>query len=63
MRVLDLRAGTGDTTNDAARRVGPAGSVLAVDISVVRIVTRGTRRSSRTDPKITQFSVAKRVRM
>jgi ubiquinone/menaquinone biosynthesis C-methylase UbiE len=33
MRVLDLGAGTGDTTLDAARRVGPAGSVLAVDIS------------------------------
>lgn len=33
MRVLDLGAGTGDTTIDAARRVGPTGSVLAVDIS------------------------------
>lgn len=33
MRVLDLGAGTGDTTLEAARRVGPTGSVLAVDIS------------------------------
>ncbi|HZR00274.1 MAG TPA: class I SAM-dependent methyltransferase [Chloroflexota bacterium] len=32
-RVLDLGAGTGDTTIDAARRVGPRGSVVAVDIS------------------------------
>ena len=33
IRVLDLGAGTGDTTLDAARRVGPTGSVFAVDIS------------------------------
>lgn len=33
LRVLDLAAGTGDTTLLAARRVGQAGSVLAVDIS------------------------------
>jgi trans-aconitate methyltransferase len=32
-RVLDLAAGTGDTTLLAARRVGPRGFVLAVDIS------------------------------
>jgi SAM-dependent methyltransferase len=32
-RVLDLAAGTGDTSILAARRVGPDGSVLAVDIS------------------------------
>lgn len=32
-RVLDLGAGTGDQTLLAARRVGPAGSVLATDIS------------------------------
>jgi ubiquinone/menaquinone biosynthesis C-methylase UbiE len=33
MRVLDIAAGTGDTSLLAARRVGPTGSVLAVDIS------------------------------
>jgi SAM-dependent methyltransferase len=32
-RVLDLAAGTGDTSLMVARRVGPQGSVLAVDIS------------------------------
>jgi ubiquinone/menaquinone biosynthesis C-methylase UbiE len=33
MRVLDLAAGTGDQSVLAARLVGPAGSVLATDIS------------------------------
>ncbi len=33
LRVLDLAAGTGDQTVMAARRVGPAGYVLAADIS------------------------------
>jgi ubiquinone/menaquinone biosynthesis C-methylase UbiE len=32
-RVLDLAAGAGDQTLDIARRVGPAGQVLATDIS------------------------------
>jgi cyclopropane fatty-acyl-phospholipid synthase-like methyltransferase len=32
-RVLDLAAGSGDQTILAARRIGPSGSVLAVDIS------------------------------
>jgi ubiquinone/menaquinone biosynthesis C-methylase UbiE len=32
-RVLDVAAGTGEQTLAAARRVGPTGSVLAVDIS------------------------------
>ncbi len=32
-RVLDLAAGAGDQTLDIARRVGPGGQVLAVDIS------------------------------
>jgi ubiquinone/menaquinone biosynthesis C-methylase UbiE len=36
-RVLDLAAGTGDTTMLAARRVGPQGSVLAVDISAAML--------------------------
>ncbi|MDB5928922.1 MAG: UbiE/COQ5 methyltransferase [Polaromonas sp.] len=33
MRVLDIAAGAGDQTLDIARRVGPAGQVLATDIS------------------------------
>jgi ubiquinone/menaquinone biosynthesis C-methylase UbiE len=32
-RVLDVAAGTGDSSLMAARRVGPTGQVLAVDIS------------------------------
>ena len=32
-RVLDVAAGTGDQTLRAARRAGPAGSVLAIDIA------------------------------
>ncbi len=32
-RVLDVAAGAGDQTLDIARRVGPAGSVLATDLS------------------------------
>jgi ubiquinone/menaquinone biosynthesis C-methylase UbiE len=36
-RVLDLAAGTGDTTILIARRVGPNGSVLAVDISAAML--------------------------
>jgi SAM-dependent methyltransferase len=36
-RVLDLAAGTGDTSILAARRVGPQGSVLAVDISAAML--------------------------
>jgi SAM-dependent methyltransferase len=33
MRVLDMAAGAGDQTLDVAARVGPGGSVVAVDIS------------------------------
>lgn len=33
MRVLDVAAGAGDSSLDAARRVGPQGSVLATDLS------------------------------
>jgi SAM-dependent methyltransferase len=36
-RVLDLAAGTGDTSILAAKRVGPRGSVLAVDISAAML--------------------------
>ena len=33
IRVVDLAAGSGDQTIMAARRIGPSGSILAVDIS------------------------------
>lgn len=33
MRVLDVAAGAGDQTIDIARRVGPAGAVLATDVA------------------------------
>jgi len=33
MRVLDIAAGAGDQTLDVAKRVGPAGHVLATDLS------------------------------
>jgi ubiquinone/menaquinone biosynthesis C-methylase UbiE len=36
-RVLDLAAGTGDTSILAAQRVGPQGAVLAVDISAAML--------------------------
>src|SRR2546423_840280 len=32
-RVLDIAAGTGDTSIEAAKRVGPTGYVLATDLS------------------------------
>ncbi len=37
LRVLDLAAGTGDTSILVARRVGAAGSVVAVDISAAML--------------------------
>jgi ubiquinone/menaquinone biosynthesis C-methylase UbiE len=51
MRVLDLGAGTGDTTLDAARRVGPTGSVLAVDISrpMLDVLTEEARKVGLTN--------------
>ncbi len=36
-RVLDVAAGTGDQTLMAARRVGPSGFVLAIDISTAML--------------------------
>ncbi len=33
MHVLDVAAGSGDQSGDAARRVGPGGTVLATDVS------------------------------
>lgn len=44
-RVLDVGCGTGRQTRDAARLVGPTGSVLAIDLSS-RMVEEGQRRAA-----------------
>jgi len=46
-RVLDVAAGAGGQTLAAARRVGPAGRVLATDISpnILRYAAEGARRA------------------
>ena len=45
-RVLDVGCGTGATTIEAARRVGPAGSAVGVDISAAMLGV--ARRASAT---------------
>jgi SAM-dependent methyltransferase len=46
-RVLDVAAGAGDQTLDIAKRVGPAGSVLATDISprILEFAKENARRA------------------
>ena len=46
-RVLDVAAGAGDQTLDIARRVGPAGSVLATDLSagILAFAAENARRA------------------
>jgi SAM-dependent methyltransferase len=46
-RVLDVAAGAGDQTLDVAKRVGPAGSVLATDLSpaILDFVRENARRA------------------
>lgn len=36
-RVLDVAAGSGESTLMAARRIGPTGYVLAADVSAMRV--------------------------
>src|SRR4051794_17717578 len=50
-RVLDVAAGTGEQTLVAARRVGPAGQVLATDISVgmLAIATEEAKKARLTN--------------
>jgi len=47
MRVLDVAAGAGDQTIDIARRVGPAGAVLATDVApaMVALAEANLRRA------------------
>ena len=47
-RVLDVAAGTGESTLMAARRVGPTGHVLAVDVSasMLNVAAEATRKES-----------------
>ena len=46
-RVLDVAAGAGDQTLDVAKRVGPAGSVLATDLlpAILNFVRENARRA------------------
>ncbi len=55
-RVLDLAAGAGDQTIDAARRVGPSGSVLATDLSdaILDIAARHAREQGLTQIRTRQ---------
>ena len=46
MRVLDIAAGAGDQTLDLAKRVGPAGYVLATDLSPVILEFAKSRAQS-----------------
>jgi len=50
-RVLDVAAGTGDQTLLAARRVGPTGYVLAIDIStnMLNVATDAVRKAGLTN--------------
>ena len=50
-RVLDVAAGTGDQTLLAARRVGPTGYLLAIDIStnMLNITTDAVRKAGLTN--------------
>jgi SAM-dependent methyltransferase len=50
-RVLDVAAGAGDQTIDAAKRVGAAGSVLATDISpkILEFAEQNARRLGHTN--------------
>ena len=47
VQVLDVAAGTGDQTLLAARRVGPSGGVMAIDLSPTMLeVARETLRET-----------------
>jgi ubiquinone/menaquinone biosynthesis C-methylase UbiE len=50
-RVLDVAAGTGDSTLMAARRVGPLGYVLAADVSasMLNVAAEAARKESLTN--------------
>lgn len=50
-RVLDVAAGAGDQTLDAAQRVGPAGYVLATDISatILELAAANAQRAELTN--------------
>lgn len=49
-RVLDVAAGAGDQTLDIARRVGPAGAVLATDLSpgILALAAENAKRAGLT---------------
>ncbi|MCC6178674.1 MAG: methyltransferase domain-containing protein [Chloroflexi bacterium] len=53
MRILDVAAGTGEQTLIAARRVGPSGSVLAIDIAapMLEVAAEAAREAGLTNVK------------
>ena len=61
-RVLDVAAGAGEQTLDIARRVGPAGSVLATDLSPAILALAGdnARRSGHANV-LTQVADGERL--
>jgi SAM-dependent methyltransferase len=56
-RVLDIGCGPGRTTREAARRAGPSGSALGVDISAA-MVSRARSRTAAEGPPTAEFLVA-----
>jgi ubiquinone/menaquinone biosynthesis C-methylase UbiE len=61
-RVLDVAAGTGDQTLMAAQRVGPAGYVLATDISasMLKLAAEAAREAGLTNVE-TRFMDAENI--
>jgi SAM-dependent methyltransferase len=51
-RVIDIGCGCGSTTLELARRVGPAGHVLGVDISTPMLERAGERAAQQDDSSI-----------
>ncbi|HEY3166381.1 MAG TPA: class I SAM-dependent methyltransferase, partial [Candidatus Binatia bacterium] len=60
-RVLDVAAGTGDQTILAAQRVGPTGSVLAVDLSpsMLKIADEAARNAGLTNVEMRVMNAEK----
>jgi len=57
MRVLDIGCGTGATTREIARRVGPSGDVLGADISGLLLGVARTRSAELTNVSFVEADV------
>lgn len=57
-RVLDVGCGTGASTVAAARRVGPHGAVLGVDVSEVMLAQARTRTSALSQVRLAHADMA-----